>query len=61
MDFGNWVIVAGLLGTDGQMHPHSAQTLFDRDACVREAKMINQEWRAAGVPGIVTCKQIETE
>lgn len=57
--FGSWVIVALLVGPQGQLMMHNPSTMFDKEACMKQAHFINQAWLKAGVSGVATCKHLD--
>jgi len=59
MDFGSFVIVAALM-VNGHATTYQPSTLFDREACIKQAAQINTEWRAEGLRGFASCKRAES-
>ena len=57
MDWGAYVIVAAIIWPNGQVADYHPTTLFDKDACIREAIQINDEWREEGRHGFASCMQ----
>jgi hypothetical protein len=59
MDWGAFVIIAAIM-TNGQVTTYQPSTLFDREACIKQATQINTEWRAQGLHGFASCKLVES-
>ena len=51
-----WLIVAVLIGADGQPHAYRPAVQFDLDSCRREAHAINERWLVEHQVGVVTCR-----
>lgn len=58
MDWGAYVIIAAVW-LNGQTAAYHPSTLFDREACIKQAAQINADWRAQDVHGIATCKKTD--
>jgi hypothetical protein len=60
MTWGAFVIVASIIGANGQQ-VYEPTTRFDEAACAKEMAQINREWAQQGIIGLATCRRMDDE
>jgi hypothetical protein len=60
MTWGAFVIVASIIGPNGQQ-VYAPSTRFDETACTKEMAQINHEWAQQGIVGLATCRRADDD